>query len=446
MKLSEQQDLAVNNIVTWVIEGTSTSRVLKGFAGTGKSTVVSYIINELRKHDEYAPIFLCAPTNKACRVLQEKTGEEVITLHKLLNLSVSVELEHFNPNSLIFRPYKEPSLPDFSLVIVDECSMVNRSLFEYLKELCDRTMSKILFVGDPAQLPPVGEKISITFEIEGDELTKVFRTDSTSILKVCSHIRENLKTSVSFQEFFDERFEQIEFNNMLDMIPTYYDRAFKSKYIAFTNNRVTTVNRRIREILFNTNDMFIVGDSVMPIRTGPSRITGNSSISNEQAYYNSEDLKVLNVDEGEFILRRKVAPIIFKCYDLKCLSTDNIIKHIQVLHPDEYNRFLDFYNALVIEAKDEKDKKTRGEKWSVILNLQNDLLCLDTLESNYLPSKYFTSITYGYAITTHRSQGSTYQNVFVDVSNMYKVSELWTRNRMFYVAISRAANKVFLLS
>jgi predicted ribonuclease YlaK len=153
----EQYD-GIGKIRVWLkVEGV-TFFTLAGYAGTGKSTIIKKIL------DEYNwGVVVSAPTHKAKKVIMNATGEEGLTLHSLCGLRPDVNLDEFNPNNPIFNPIAIPRICDYNFVIVDEASMINNELFELIKTLTKKSQTKVLFMGDPAQIPPVGEKESVVF-------------------------------------------------------------------------------------------------------------------------------------------------------------------------------------------------------------------------------------------------------------------------------------------
>ena len=134
---------------------------LEGYAGVGKSTVVAELLQHL---PSYMKIAIAAPTHKAVGVLQAKIGDSIahqvkfVTLHSLLGLRL---IEH-KDGSTSCRKEGQSSVNQFDLVIVDEASMVGRDLFASLVR--EQHSGRTIFVGDPAQLPPV-EKNGIALQL-----------------------------------------------------------------------------------------------------------------------------------------------------------------------------------------------------------------------------------------------------------------------------------------
>lgn len=213
MILSPEQERAIVAIQRWSNEGfyqTAKPFILAGYAGTGKTTLMQYFINQ---QDE--PVLCCAPTGKAASVLQAKlTNAKVCTVHSALYKPVSASVAHLqllesmllhNPNDIklqqqvlaerqrlskrnvTFALKEETSILPGQLVIVDEASMVTRKMQEDFAA----TGARVIFVGDPGQLPPVMDKgFFETFPIDA-MLSEVQRQAYDSpIIRTSMQIRE----------------------------------------------------------------------------------------------------------------------------------------------------------------------------------------------------------------------------------------------------------------
>lgn len=183
MQLSEQQDKAVLNLRDFLKGGAQVFK-LHGYAGTGKSTVISYVLGG---RDD---ITFAAPTAKAATVLQSKGIKDACTLHSLLYQPYEYEHPVTKKPTLGFKENPNSPLAKGGIVVVDEASMVSSQVAEDLL----RHPVKVIAVGDPGQLPPVmsrGNESLLTGRPDS-MLTEVHRTALDSpILQLATHVREH---------------------------------------------------------------------------------------------------------------------------------------------------------------------------------------------------------------------------------------------------------------
>ncbi|NYT81431.1 AAA family ATPase [Alcaligenaceae bacterium] len=162
LPLTLHQQAAYDSLRNFALSEDGGIATLEGYAGTGKTFLIGRLLNELidNGHFTSTQLAIAAPTNKAVAVLASKTREDVpaSSIHSLLGLKLK-ELEDGGQTCV---KDGDSSLHNYSVVVVDECSMVSIEIFKNI--IYSRRTTKIIFVGDPAQLPPVGEaQISPTF-------------------------------------------------------------------------------------------------------------------------------------------------------------------------------------------------------------------------------------------------------------------------------------------
>ena len=177
---NDEQFEGLKMIKNWLKNG-DTFFTLSGYAGTGKSTIIKKILDSYHRG-----VVVSAPTHKAKKVAMNTTGRDGQTLHGLLGLRPDVDLDNFNPNDPKFNPIAVPKIADYNLVIIDEASMINKELYELILEKTKGCGTKVLFMGDSAQIPPVGEKESVVFlneNIERYKLTKIEKKKDKNHLK-----------------------------------------------------------------------------------------------------------------------------------------------------------------------------------------------------------------------------------------------------------------------
>lgn len=172
--LTDEQERAVATIIEWFKNGTTYEFMLGGYAGTGKTTVIKYLIAILRKNHT---VVTSAFTGKACNVLHRK-GVNAQTLHSLIYNAVREKgVYHFYRRTIM------DGAPD--IVIVDEASMLNTQLYNDLMSF----KKKVLFVGDPGQLEPVGDNPELMKDCN-IVLSKIHRqAEDSPIIKLANDVR-----------------------------------------------------------------------------------------------------------------------------------------------------------------------------------------------------------------------------------------------------------------
>lgn len=420
LALTAEQLEALDGLQAFV-QGTEKLYLLTGYAGTGKTTLLQIFIDGLREQGDDRKIVLTAFSNKATKVLatmakQWQLQVDAMTCCKLLGLRPVVDEDTGNQVFQLDR--KQGSQIDrFHLVIVDECSMVNEELWQLLvnavSNLYGRT--QLLFVGDPAQLPPVNESESACFReiLHRSELTEVVRYGG-AIGVIAEDIRKNLERDRLPRFQTDTNGDRTEGCFVLPqpVWETLMLRAFTSeayqrnpdqvRALAYTNRRVAHLNRLIRQAIYGSNAWrFVPGERLIAIH--PCLNDENILLAT------SAECEVLEAQRG----RDGEWPVWF----LSVETEDGNFKTLRVLHESvhaDMNAKLDFL--------------AREKRWMEFWDLK----------------QYFHQVDYAYSLTIHKSQGSTFQDVFVDVSSMAANRNAVERNQLCYVALTRAAKRLFL--
>ena len=269
---SSDQKKATNNIMQFLVSSEQKSFGLYGYAGTGKTTLIIEVVHFLLKHNYITSIVLAAPTNKAVNIMkakfryelkklvQDKVDEynekgsfdddldklqtigikvDFITIHKLLNYKNDFDIE----GNRVFIKGKGSSIIKYDLVIIDECSMIPLDVVSNIFEELDkesqkqsrdkivRQVPKVMFVGDPAQLPPVGEDVSIIFA--------------------------KSEKDFNFKNFEKIICEDDEGDNFYDQDGTKADDIIRKKYKSLQNNVLTQEYYTLTEVVRSKDDMIV---------------------------------------------------------------------------------------------------------------------------------------------------------------------------------------------
>ena len=450
-----EQEEGLDKIGNWLRNGQPLF-TLAGYAGTGKSTMIKKILDGYRRG-----VVVSAPTHKAKKVVMNTTGRGGQTLQSLLGLRPDVDLDNFNPNDPKFNPIAIPRITDYNFVIIDEASMINQELYDLIIEKTKGSRTKTLFMGDPAQIPPVGEKESVVFNQDVPtnqfhQLTKIERQNDTNPLAfIYDALRNNLnRLDGGFERKtkLNDLGEGVVFtinkrNFRKEILKKFDSEDYKKdtdycKVIAWKNATVMLSNMVIRNELFGREtDVVEVGDILM----------GYRSITDEKQRYNiienSADYRVMNkskLEENRFgisgyrvKLRENIAHGEFIYQDVFIIDTNN---HDN-LH--QYAELHDFFRDM---------GKSNKKLWNKYYEFRRNNLLMKTIDT-YRNGLYrdnadiiVKDLDYGYAITGHKSQGSTYTHVFVmenDINDNWILKE---RNQIKYVAFTRPTTTATILT
>ena len=467
LNFTNDQLNAYNGLIEFInspYEENDYKRALVGAAGTGKTYLVKALIKNCRY--SYSTIGLSAPTHKACRVLHESIGITNIkpnTLQSDLGLRLNFDVDKFDYNNPPFDPKGRVKIGDYKLYIVDEASMINKQLCMFLEKTCKNNNCKIIFIGDSSQLAPVNEKYSYAFtNIKLFTLNQIVRQgEDNPISYLLDLLRFDIKhKSFTFLEYitknrinFNEdntkgykvctaqEFDNIVYNNFNDEALT--NNIDFAKIIGYTNNNVSNWNKFVRNAIIKDADKSVITKNDLII----SYITIVNQF-NECIIKNSE----------EYILK-DVVNYVHPKYQLKGFMIRFTAIHggynttplFVVDHKDIGNMMLyvKISNELITTAKT-ANTRLRSQKWKEYYDFKENCLLLTNIISSDGKILFSRDLDYGFALTAHKSQGSTFDTTFVDVNDIVfdKYGQPYTDaeeiNRRLYVACSRAKNKLYL--
>lgn len=468
LNFTNDQLNAYNGLIEFInspYEENDYKRALVGAAGTGKTYLVKALIKNCRY--SYSTIGLSAPTHKACRVLHESIGITNIkpnTLQSDLGLRLNFDVDKFDYNNPPFDPKGRVKIGDYKLYIVDEASMINKQLCMFLEKTCKNNNCKIIYIGDSSQLAPVNEKYSYAFNnnIKLFTLNQIVRQgEDNPISYLLDLLRFDIKhKSFTFLEYitkhrinFNEdntkgykvctaqEFDNIVYNNFNDEALT--NNIDFAKIIGYTNNNVSNWNKFVRNAIIKDADKSVITKNDLII----SYITIVNQF-NECIIKNSE----------EYILK-DVVNYVHPKYQLKGFMIRFTAIHggynttplFVVDHKDIGNMMLyvKISNDLITTAKN-ANTRLRSQKWKEYYDFKENCLLLTNIISSDGKILFSRDLDYGFALTAHKSQGSTFDTTFVDVNDIVfdKYGQPYTDaeeiNRRLYVSCSRCKNKLYL--
>lgn len=436
--------------------------ILRGYAGTGKTTMVKVIADYISQSRQ---VLLMAPTGRAARVLGNKTGYSATTIHqtiygKKVIKSKAVKDVADSEFKFIFPVLQNDNAGD-AVAIVDEASMVcsrkiEHELFVFgTDNLMEDLLTfirpsfggKVIFVGDPAQLPPVGEQISNALKAEyfkerglkvcEGELTEVLRQKGDSlILKNAMMIRDLLEKEKRNNLVFEEKEGDVETVASEDFLHKYLDYRKKSGkhdsvIICFSNKAASRYNRDIRTALYGDNAPIRVNDILL--------VTQNNYRIGRM---NGEFVQVLDI--GERI--QQSAPVYAQMGGEKKRIVITL-NFVQVTVPDGNGTPM---SCMLLEDLLLSDRATISidEQRALYINfcMRNPHLKQMTEEfANALQNDLFYNAIrakYGYAVTGHKCQGGEWGKVFVDYTDRTGLDD--DSLRWAYTATTRAQKTLYV--
>lgn len=469
--LNDQQKSALYELEKF-IEDYGTEITLSGYAGTGKSTIIGIFSKWLDHRIGRGNIVYTAPIHRANVITkQNNPNANVYTLSALFGFTPdtdeAMERESLDLRELEFRSKNQVKYEPGQLIIIDEASMVQDGLYEYIQKIIAKDGVSVIYVGDSAQLRPVkSDHISKVFTSDGVPqitLTKVERTGDNPILKEATRLRQgeglSYQTDIndkgqgvlytSDDAVIDENLKQIVSSEEFNADPLHF------RVLTATNAAVSAYNSKIRSLRYGKfAKPFVKGDILMGYSNKLRKPDGSYRL------INSMDYIVQNVKDTTVKFRTDKGTIEFKAFKLSIRPIGNTIMddfHITVIdknEPDsklfEIVEYKDRLWRMAKEAKQDKQISKYRDLVQMAFNIDNELNITKNLEDNQGRLKIRKAIDYGYAQTVWKSQGSTYSKVLILSNEIdtfgYGRDVMQLRNELRYVAVSRAKNFVIINS
>jgi hypothetical protein len=390
--------------------------IISGPGGVGKTHLMSHLIDRVMPQyfdackmmgiePIYEEVRMTATTNKAAEVVAVATSRPTDTVHSFLNLKVQ---DDFATGESILKPTGGYHIHEKMIVFIDECSMIDKALLEYIRKTTNNC--KIVYVGDHCQLAPVKEVMSPIYNqrLPFFELTEQMRNNNQpALMAVCEQLRHTVETGeflpIQVVPGVIDHLDDDEMQYALNYV--FKQQTHESRILAYTNSRVMQYNDHIRA-LRQLPEEYQVGEFLV----------NNTAIRLKDRMLSvEEELTILSIESK--ITDVEVEP--------------NVI--LQVRYTDLQSRIGEiFYRVPVpvdrahFTALTKHYKRTKN--WNRFFFLKST----------------FPDLRQRDAATVHKSQGSTYDSVFIDLGNISTCNAINQVARMLYVAFSRPRNRVFL--
>ena len=421
--------------------------LLKGYAGTGKTTTISTLVNNLWKAEKKA--VLLAPTGRAAKVISVYAKKPAFTIHKKIYFP---KKQQNGSVDFMLQPNKHTN----TIFIVDEASMIpdrpqNAKLFEngsLLDDLISYVYSgkncKLILIGDTAQLPPVKLSISPALEedrleidyhknvkkIELDEVTR--QHENSGILANATVLRtliDNDNSNFQFDLKFPDIIRLEDGYDIEDAIVSCYDNdgVEDTAFIVRSNKRANQYNQQIRLNIRGQENEISSGDFVMVVKNNYYWLHESSEAG---FIANGDTCEVLRINAIKELYGFRFAEVELRMIDYPnqqpfetVLILDTLTSETPSLSYEESNKL---YEAVREDYAHEKSK------YKQLLAVKKN--------------KFFNAlqVKFSYAITCHKSQGGQWKTIFIEQPYLPEgPSKEYLR--WLYTAITRAQKKLYLI-
>jgi exodeoxyribonuclease-5 len=421
--------------------------VLKGFAGTGKTTLVSALAKAL---DELGiKTLLLAPTGRSAKVFSLYTGKPAYTIHRKIYRQKVI-----NEGGGVFVLNK--NLLHHAVIMVDESSMISNAgsedntfgsgnlladLIEFVQ--CSATC-RLIMIGDTAQLPPVGtelspalctEELSIYLRVAGEKmLTDIVRQDKNSgILENATKVRFNIMHNnprmphLTSQGFSDVGF--IQGIDMIEKLENAYRKFGVNEVIVIcrSNKRATQYNSGIRKQVFYFEEDLVKDDLLMVVRNNYHWETGHPEV---EFIANGDIVKVVKI--------------------IRYTERYGLRFALVTLEMTDYP--LEFEAWVLINTLNSDNASLKNDDYQTLFrNVMEDYAHLGSRKKQYEAVRndpFFNAlqVKHAYAITCHKAQGGQWKTVFIDAGNLPDEALSLEFLRWLYTGITRGTHELYFVN
>ncbi|WP_276495771.1 ATP-dependent DNA helicase [Pontibacter litorisediminis] len=445
---TEDQAKLFTKLDEFILDKTNERQVflLKGYAGTGKTTVVTSLVKILNKFG-YKYVLL-APTGRAAKVMSTYSGRPAFTIHKKIYRQTA------NPFSEGLAFTRMPNKSDSTVYIVDEASMIsddsgfgeNGLLQDLLQYVFAKKNNKLLLIGDTAQLPPVGQALSPSLDaeymrqnfrahVQQLELRQVMRqAEASGILMNATQLRDRMQQEKLEIKLFTKGWRDIyrmTGEKLEDGLRYAYDKFGIENTIVIcrSNKNANLYNQHIRRRIFFAEDELGVGDYLMIVRNNYFWLPKDSDIG---FMANGDFVEVTKIIRYEDMYGFRFADIRIRFVDYPDAQEEEVKIMLDTLYTDAPALPADQNKKLYEEVlQDYMDIPTKKERYK------------ELKKNPYLNA---LQVKFAYALTCHKAQGGQWQAVFVDQGFLKEdmVNEEFAR--WLYTALTRSSEELYLLN
>ena len=384
--------------------------LLCGCAGSGKSFLTRVFINYI--YNSGLSIIVLAPTHKALGVIRDYVDNINIECSTIAKFLCKKQTFHDNGEVSFIRESNLYMKHKYNYIFIDEASMIDMDDFHCFQNIHS---SKIIFIGDLYQLPPIGEVNSIVFDkvCYKYELTETIRTSHNTLQTIYNEFRNFIIKNIELELDDNEHFTV--YNSKSDFFTAIQENySSNCKIITYRNIMVDVYNKYIRKICLKTNEPYIIGEQL--VFTQPYLVD----------YQNNTEVIVKNATKCK--LSHPFTHVLYTVYKLD-LMDDNSIYKIADESRDEH----DFYFKKMLHEILTSTAKNKTKKWAKYYTWKN---------------AFDAPVVYNYAMTAYKSQGSTIPITFIDLDDIFHSminKDTVVMKKAMYTSITRASDKIYLL-
>lgn len=447
---TSKQNIVLDQLSEFVFDNSPNALyLLKGFAGTGKTSIIGTLVSNLWETKKSA--VLMAPTGRAAKVISNYSGKEAFTIHKKIYFP---KKDKVGGVKFVLQPNKHRN----TIFIVDEASMIpdlpaDSKLFEngsLLDDLMQYVYSghkcKLLLIGDIAQLPPVKSDLSPALDMQlldlnynkkviSIELDQVVRQEQDSgILENATKLREVLldefyESFVFKLNSFSDIIRLNDGQEIMDAINDAYDSNGheETTIIVRSNKRANLYNQQIRNrILFRENEL-TAGDYLMVVKNNYFWIKPTTEAG---FIANGDIIEVLEIFSIKELYGFRFAEVKVKMVDYPRMRPFETVLLLDTIDAEAPSLTFEDSNKLYQEVQ--KDYEDETSNYRKFLKIKGN--------------KHFNAlqVKFSYAITCHKSQGGQWNTVFVEQPYLHNGMDK-EYIRWLYTAVTRAKEKLYLI-
>jgi exodeoxyribonuclease-5 len=452
-ELTSDQTLMTERLSEFLIRFREPSLfVMKGYAGTGKTTVVAAFVRALKEFNLRA--VLLAPTGRAAKVLANYSGQQAFTIHKKIYKSIVNEFGGFKTvlqknlhRNTIFMVDEASMIPDINLSSETSLFAVRSLLEDLVNYVHSGVNCKLVLVGDTAQLPPIGLDMSPALDLEfmkhtfdceifSEEMREVVRQSQDSgVLYNATMLRIKLATDDFSLPFFDINdyidIKKIDGSELEDALNTAHSKYAMDEIAIVTrsNKRANLFNQEVRNRLLFREETLSGGDLMMTLKNNYFWLPETSDIG---FIANGDMLEIQRIRGFEEMYGFQFANVSLRLTD----------------YPDEQNLDVKLLLDTISAETPSLSYKDSMRLWSEVSkdyeHIPNKRKRFAEIKQN--PYLNALQVKFAYALTAHKTQGGQWKAIFVDMG--YFTDDMLNAEflRWLYTAITRATETVYLVN